>query len=70
VCCCDLSPYTQTRSAQERAPSRAPPPAPAPASARAHAAGPRPGPPSKVAVPVLLLALVCFAVGFWALSRS
>ncbi|MEV6022921.1 serine/threonine-protein kinase [Streptomyces sp. NPDC052036] len=33
-------------------------------------AAPRPaGPPAKVAVPVLLLALVCFAVGFWALTR-
>ncbi|MEV8586845.1 protein kinase [Streptomyces sp. NPDC051180] len=30
----------------------------------------RPGPPPKVTVPVLLLALVCFAVGFWALSRT
>ncbi|MGW4992231.1 protein kinase domain-containing protein [Streptomyces mirabilis] len=30
---------------------------------------PRPGPPAKVAVPVLLLALACFAVGFWALTR-
>ncbi|GAA2278965.1 hypothetical protein GCM10010145_62630 [Streptomyces ruber] len=29
----------------------------------------RPGPPAKVAVPVLLLALLCFAVGFWALAR-
>ncbi|MFE0651535.1 protein kinase [Streptomyces sp. NPDC059534] len=29
----------------------------------------RPGPPPKVTVPVLLLALVCFAVGFWALTR-
>ncbi|MGV9242311.1 protein kinase domain-containing protein [Streptomyces sp. NPDC003710] len=29
----------------------------------------RAGPPAKVAVPVLLLALVCFAVGFWALTR-
>ncbi|MGW1762545.1 serine/threonine-protein kinase [Streptomyces sp. NPDC002073] len=34
------------------------------------APAPRPGPPAKVAVPVLLLALVCFAVGFWALSQS
>ncbi|MFD5630370.1 protein kinase [Streptomyces sp. NPDC127072] len=32
-------------------------------------ARPRPGPPAKVAVPVLLLALVCFAVGIWALTR-
>ncbi|WP_338897182.1 serine/threonine-protein kinase [Streptomyces sp. TG1A-60] len=29
----------------------------------------RPGPPAKVVVPVLLLALVCFAVGFWALGQ-
>ncbi|MET9731830.1 protein kinase [Streptomyces sp. NPDC006458] len=29
----------------------------------------RPGPPPKVTVPVLLLALVCYAVGFWALTR-
>ncbi|MEV0978699.1 protein kinase [Streptomyces sp. NPDC049915] len=30
---------------------------------------PRPGPPARVAVPLLLLALVCYAVGFWALAR-
>ncbi|WP_149823473.1 serine/threonine-protein kinase [Streptomyces tailanensis] len=29
----------------------------------------RPGPPAKVVVPVLLLALACFAVGFWALGQ-
>jgi eukaryotic-like serine/threonine-protein kinase len=29
----------------------------------------RPGPPAKVVVPVLLLALVCFTVGFWALGQ-
>ncbi|WEO96410.1 serine/threonine-protein kinase [Streptomyces sp. FXJ1.172] len=29
----------------------------------------RPGPPAKAAVPILLLALVCYAVGFWALTR-
>ncbi|WP_210585423.1 serine/threonine-protein kinase [Streptomyces sp. GESEQ-35] len=29
----------------------------------------RPGPPAKVAVPLLLLALACYAVGFWALTR-
>ncbi|NEC87734.1 serine/threonine-protein kinase [Streptomyces sp. SID12501] len=27
----------------------------------------RPGPPAKVAIPVLFLALACYAVGFWAL---
>ncbi|MER5304107.1 protein kinase [Streptomyces lasiicapitis] len=41
---------------------------------RRHAAGsaarsPRPGPPAKVALPMLLAALACFAVGFWALTR-
>ncbi|MFF3847352.1 serine/threonine-protein kinase [Streptomyces sp. NPDC002328] len=29
----------------------------------------RPGPPLKIAVPLLLLALACYAVGFWALAR-
>ncbi|MGX1313223.1 serine/threonine protein kinase [Streptomyces calvus] len=29
----------------------------------------RPGPPAAVAVPVLLLALACYAVGFWALAQ-
>ncbi|MEU9604125.1 serine/threonine-protein kinase [Streptomyces sp. NPDC048057] len=30
----------------------------------------RTGPPPKVAIPVLLLALICFAVGFWALGQA
>jgi eukaryotic-like serine/threonine-protein kinase len=30
---------------------------------------PRPGPPARAAVPILLLALACYAVGFWALAR-
>ncbi|MFI2350603.1 serine/threonine-protein kinase [Streptomyces sp. NPDC019443] len=34
------------------------------------AATKRPGPPPKVAVPVLLVALLCFAVGIWALTQS
>ncbi|MFD9389850.1 protein kinase [Streptomyces sp. NPDC060000] len=29
----------------------------------------RPGPPAKVALPLLFLALACYAVGFWALAR-
>ncbi|MFM9368917.1 serine/threonine-protein kinase [Streptomyces sp. Da 82-17] len=36
---------------------------------RPHRRKRRPGPPVKVAVPVLLLALLSYAVGFWALSR-
>ncbi|MER5469469.1 protein kinase [Streptomyces sp. NPDC002685] len=36
---------------------------------RRRRARPRPGPPAKIAVPMLLLALACFAVGFWALTQ-
>ncbi|MFE5920805.1 protein kinase [Streptomyces sp. NPDC056468] len=35
----------------------------------AHGVARRPGPPAKVAIPLLLLALACYAVGFWALTR-
>ncbi|MFD9880430.1 protein kinase [Streptomyces alboflavus] len=37
--------------------------------AAAAARAPRTGPPVKVALPMLLAALACFAVGFWALTR-
>jgi eukaryotic-like serine/threonine-protein kinase len=57
----------------------APPPGPVPGPSPASAAPTqarhraarrrRSGPPAKVAIPLLLLALVCYAVGFWALSR-
>nr|WP_143668563.1 hypothetical protein [Streptomyces sp. Alain-F2R5] len=50
----------------------APAPAPALAGPQHRAARRRrrrTGPPAGVAVAVLLLALVCYAVGFWALSR-
>ncbi|MFF3612452.1 protein kinase [Streptomyces sp. NPDC002580] len=36
---------------------------------RRRRARPRPGPSAKIAVPMLLVALACFAVGFWALSQ-
>ncbi|MEU9533439.1 protein kinase [Streptomyces sp. NPDC048213] len=42
----------------------------APVQTPAAAPGTRPGPPPKVAVPVLLVALVCFAVGIWALTQA
>ena len=46
------------------------PPQPQPiARHRGRRAVRRPGPPAQVAIPVLLLALVCFAVGFWALTQ-
>ncbi|WP_369156800.1 protein kinase [Streptomyces sp. R02] len=55
--------------------SQVPPPdtvtaqhAPAPRSHRRRNSR-KPGPPARVAVPVLLLALACYAVGFWALTR-
>ncbi|MFH8472236.1 protein kinase [Streptomyces sp. NPDC018000] len=40
------------------------------AAVPAHTPQKRPGPPPKVAVPVLLVALICFAVGIWALTQS
>ncbi|MEV5606966.1 protein kinase [Streptomyces sp. NPDC052225] len=43
------------------------------ASRRAEVPAPRPkspGPPPRVTIPVLLLALLCFAVGIWALTQA
>ncbi|MGW6583266.1 serine/threonine protein kinase [Streptomyces globisporus] len=49
------------------------PPVPAPpvqhAAPSTPVRGMRPGPPAKVAVPVLVVALICFAVGIWALTQ-
>ncbi|MDX3737244.1 MULTISPECIES: serine/threonine-protein kinase [Streptomyces] len=49
------------------------PPVPAPpvqhAAPHPPARRTRPGPPPKVAVPVLVVALICFAVGIWALTQ-
>ncbi|MGW6589910.1 serine/threonine protein kinase [Streptomyces globisporus] len=49
------------------------PPVPAPpvqhAAPSTPVRGTRPGPPAKVAVPVLMVALICFAVGIWALTQ-
>ncbi|MDT3395213.1 serine/threonine-protein kinase [Streptomyces sp. B1866] len=39
----------------------------APQPQGAHAAPRRPGPPARVVVPVLVLAVLCYAVGVWAL---
>lgn len=47
-----------------------PEPTPGRRTSRHRAARPRrPGPPPAVAIPLLLLALACYAVGFWALTR-
>lgn len=69
-------PYTAQHPQSPQSPSPAPggtapvhgPPQPL----RTAAAGVqrRPGPPPKVAVPVLVVALVCFAVGIWALTQT
>ncbi|MEU6918936.1 protein kinase domain-containing protein [Streptomyces olindensis] len=57
-----------TASYTAQSPQTAPPPRTA-TRHRAERPRRRPGPPAKVAVPLLLLALACYAVGFWALSR-
>ncbi|MCX5235747.1 serine/threonine-protein kinase [Streptomyces prunicolor] len=46
-----------------------PPSAPPVPQHRGRRARRRPGPPAKVVIPVLLLALACYAVGFWALAH-
>ncbi|MFB6981903.1 serine/threonine-protein kinase [Streptomyces scopuliridis] len=45
------------------------PAVPQPRTPAHRAPAKRPGPPPKVTVPVLLLALACFAVGIWALTQ-
>ncbi|MFJ8147554.1 protein kinase [Streptomyces sp. NPDC096048] len=57
---------TATYTAQS---PRSRPPAQAYPQHRAARRRRRPGPPARVAVPLLLLALACYAVGFWALTR-
>ncbi|MFE8989133.1 protein kinase [Streptomyces collinus] len=47
---------------------QAPPSGQTPSRHRARRTS-RPGPPARVALPVLLLALACYAVGFWALTQ-
>ncbi|MEG8276305.1 serine/threonine-protein kinase [Streptomyces sp. AHA2] len=59
-------PVTASYTAQS--PRTAPPPGQQPARHRARRPV-RPGPPAKAVVPLLLLALACYAVGFWALTR-
>ncbi|MEV0781888.1 protein kinase [Streptomyces sp. NPDC050423] len=52
--------FAQAPSPQVMSPSHTP----------AHVPRKRPGPSTKVAVPVLLVALICFAVGIWALTQA
>ncbi|MFG1666043.1 serine/threonine-protein kinase [Streptomyces sp. Y7] len=71
----DASTASYTAQSPQVPPSA--PPVPQPRRRGGHRAvrraarGParRPGPPAKVALPLLLLALACYAVGFWALAQ-
>ncbi|MFI0187999.1 serine/threonine-protein kinase [Streptomyces sp. NPDC017082] len=67
----DTAAYT---ARDPRATAEAPPVSPArpvsqPRHRRARRAAPRPGPPARAVLVILLLALACYAVGFWALTR-
>ncbi|MFH9658228.1 serine/threonine-protein kinase [Streptomyces sp. NPDC017248] len=67
----DTAAYT---ARDPRATAEAPPASPArpasqPRHRRARRAAPRPGPPARVVLVILLLALACYAVGFWALTH-
>ncbi|MFD4986077.1 serine/threonine-protein kinase [Streptomyces sp. NPDC058374] len=78
----DTRPYTAPGQAQSPLPAQpgygypqAPPhgygyPPPAPPGPATPTAPKRPGPSAKTAVPILLVALVCLAVGFWALTQT
>ncbi|XXZ50245.1 protein kinase [Streptomyces cavourensis] len=59
---------TRPYTAQQHHPLAAQAHTPVSAPAR-QARQTRPGPPPKVAVPVLVVALICFAVGIWALTQ-
>ncbi|MFC9247825.1 serine/threonine protein kinase [Streptomyces sp. NPDC057136] len=63
-----------TRAYTAQRPQVPHPAAPVSPAASPHHGAParqtRPGPPPKVAIPVLLVALLCFAVGIWALTQA
>ncbi|MEW2191408.1 serine/threonine protein kinase [Streptomyces microflavus] len=61
-------PYTSQQQHQQHQPVAAHA-APTPVHAPTPVRQTRPGPPPKVAVPVLVVALICFAVGIWALTQ-
>ncbi|MEU5307852.1 serine/threonine-protein kinase [Streptomyces sp. NPDC021562] len=70
----DTDTTTATYTARDpKSPGSSQAPGSPPTSARTHGRRRRrvrrAGPPAKAAVPILLLALACYAVGFWALTR-
>ncbi|MFF4899340.1 protein kinase [Streptomyces sp. NPDC001068] len=60
---------TATYTTHDPRPPEQAPPAAVRTHGRRRRRARRPGPPAKAVVPVLLLALACYAVGFWALTR-
>ncbi|GLW49275.1 hypothetical protein Stsp02_49360 [Streptomyces sp. NBRC 14336] len=64
-------PHPATETASTASYTARVPEVPAPPVGRAarRRAARRPGPPAKVAIPLLLLALACYATGFWALAH-
>jgi eukaryotic-like serine/threonine-protein kinase len=64
------SPQPPTAASAAFTPGRTPTPTADTASVRVPAKRPRPGPPAKVVVPVVVLAMLCFAVGIAALVMS
>ncbi|MEZ3180085.1 serine/threonine protein kinase [Streptomyces pimonensis] len=68
--CPDVSTAEYTaRDPQDPPPSQAPSQRGSAARRSHRRRSRRPGPPAQVVVPLLLLALACYAVGFWALTR-
>ncbi|MEW2274124.1 serine/threonine-protein kinase [Streptomyces griseofuscus] len=61
--------YTTPAPQTPHVPPVSPPVTPRTPATHGRRARRRPGPPAKAVVPILLLALACYAVGFWALTR-
>ncbi|MFH8339528.1 serine/threonine-protein kinase [Streptomyces sp. AM6-12] len=61
--------YTPPATQAPPVPPAPPPATPRPPVPHGRRARRRTGPPARAVVPILLLALACYAVGFWALSR-
>ncbi|MFY4721782.1 protein kinase domain-containing protein [Streptomyces sp. LaBMicrA B280] len=61
--------YTTPAPQTPQVPPASPPVASRTPATHGRRARRRPGPPAKAVVPILLLALACYAVGFWALTR-
>ncbi|UQA94293.1 serine/threonine-protein kinase [Streptomyces halobius] len=65
-----MTPVTPVTPVTPMAAAPATPPTAVPSAAPAIVPHRKPGPPPKVAVPVLIVALLCIAVGVWALTAA